>query len=615
MPQQVESLLTRAGTLEPSSVNREARTVSVVWTTGADVRREDWKGPFIERLSIDPAHVRMARLAGGPVLNDHNRYAGVGGVLGVIRSAALTNGRGTAELQFSARAEVQPIFEDVAAGITRNVSVGYAVHKWREETAEGGLRVRTAIDWTPREISFVPLSADAGATVRSATIVDPENITTTAAPGDNANRAEINAAIRTVARAGGLPASFSDGLIDRGATVEQARAAAFEEMTRRAGGAVITSQRADIGASNDDPAVLIPRMSEALASRIVPGAKPSDPARPFMGLSMLDMARMCLQMRGVRVGMMGREEMVTTALRTRADAAHTVSDFSELLTGTGNRVLRSAHEATPNPLKTQLARQTTLQDFRPRTLLSLSEMPKLQRVNELGEIKSVSRSEGKESYSLDTFGQIFSLSRKAIINDDLNAFSDWSTAMGRAAAETEAAELVALLTANAGVGPTMDDTKALFHTDHGNLAGTGAAIDTGTLGAARLALRKMKGLDGVTPINATPRFLLVPPDIETDAEKVLATIYAATVDDANPLSGTLTLLTEARLADDAAWYVFADPGTLPVLEYAYLSSAQGPQMASREGWDVLGVEFRCILDFGCGAVDWRGAYRNAGASS
>ena len=50
-----------------------------------------------------------------------------------------------------------------------------------------------------------------------------------------------------------------------------------------------------------------------------------------------------------------------------------------------------------------------------------------------------------------------------------------------------------------------------------------------------------------------------------------------------------------------------------MLEYAYLSSAQGPQLASRDGWDVLGREFRVILDFGCGAVDHRGAYRNAGA--
>jgi len=79
----------------------------------------------------------------------------------------------------------------------------------------------------------------------------------------------------------------------------------------------------------------------------------------------------------------------------------------------------------------------------------------------------------------------------------------------------------------------------------------------------------------------------------------------------NPFSGRLTPLVDARLTGNA-WYLFADPATLPVFEYAYLSGAEGPQVASREGWDVLGMEFRVILDFGAGAIDWRGAYRNPG---
>jgi len=89
-------------------------------------------------------------------------------------------------------------------------------------------------------------------------------------------------------------------------------------------------------------------------------------------------------------------------------------------------------------------------------------------VTEAREIKALSTAEAKEGYSLETFGGIFSLARKAIINDDLGAFARWGEMMGQAAAETEAGQLLALLSANAGAGVTMDDGKALFYYNSGN---------------------------------------------------------------------------------------------------------------------------------------------------
>ena len=57
----------------------------------------------------------------------------------------------------------------------------------------------------------------------------------------------------------------------------------------------------------------------------------------------------------------------------------------------------------------------------------------------------------------------------------------------------------------------------------------------------------------------------------------------------------------------------ADPGEIDGLEFAYLSGAEGPQVESRSGWDVDGVEIRVILDFGAGFIDHRGWFMNAGA--
>ncbi|NOX41577.1 MAG: peptidase, partial [Alphaproteobacteria bacterium] len=201
-----------------------------------------------------------------------------------------------------------------------------------------------------------------------------------------------------------------------------------------------------------------------------------------------------------------------------------------------------------------------MSDFRTGTRLKLSDVGQLSKVTEAGEITSTTRGEAAESYALDTYATTFSISRKALINDDLGAFGDWGQTAGRMAAETEANLLLTLLLSN----PTMtEDSKTLFHATHGNLAGTASTIDIANLDLARQAMRGMKALDGKTPINATGKFLIVGPKLETTAEQILASIYAATVGNANPFSGKLTLLVEPRITD-GSWYIFADPAVLPV---------------------------------------------------
>lgn len=322
---------------------------------------------------------------------------------------------------------------------------------------------------------------------------------------------------------------------------------------------------------------------------------------PALGLQ--DFARDALATAGVAVRNLGAEETLTRAM-------HTTSDFPELLTASGNRVLANAYQVAQSPLKS-LARQRTASDFRAMSILKISEFSGLQKVTEAGEIKAMTTGEAKEGYSLETFGGTFALSRKALINDDLSAFARWGEMMGRAAAETEAAQLLTLLTQESGAGPIMGDGVRLFHADHGNLSISADSPSESSLSAARLAMRTQKGLDGKTPINVVPKFLLVGPALETWAEKLLTAINAVTTEDVNPFGGRLSLLVEPRITGNS-WYIFADPATAPVLEYAYLSSAPGPQLSSRDGWETLGREFRVVLDFGCGAVDHRGVYRNAG---
>lgn len=155
-----------------SSVNDEARTVDLIFSTGAGIERMDWYSGkrYREVLSLDPKHVRLDRLnAAGPLLDAHSAWS-VGDVLGAVveDSARIEKGKAVATVRFSQRASVEDIWQDVKAGIHRSVSVGYRVHKFEEDAGKDNkLPVRTAIDWEPYEVSLVPMPADVGARVRS----------------------------------------------------------------------------------------------------------------------------------------------------------------------------------------------------------------------------------------------------------------------------------------------------------------------------------------------------------------------------------------------------------------------------------------------------------------
>lgn len=420
-------------------------------------------------------------------------------------------------------------------------------------------------------------------------------------------RAAINAEIRSMARVAGLDQAFVDTQIDAGATVEQARAAAFEALAQRLGGPIRTEQtRVDVIAEHDDPSARCAQMGEALYARINPSHQLSDAARRYAHAAPAEMARELLSLRGLSTTGMSPASAITRSL-------HSTSDFAVILGDVVGRTLRASYQAAPSGIR-QLGRQTSARDFRTKTSVQLSEAPELLKVSEHGEFKAGSMAEAKESYKIDTFGRLFGISRQALVNDDLGAFSDLSRRFGQAAAEFEAAFLVDLVTKGSGNGPTMDDGKALFHADHGNKAASGAALGETPLSDARLAMRLQKGLKGQL-ISVTPKFLLVPAALETQAEKILASIAAAKVGDVNPFSGSLSLIVEPRLDAKSAtrWYVVADPSEIDGLEYAYLAGAEGPVVETKAGFEVDGVQIRVRLDYGAGFLDHRGWYANQGA--
>ena len=166
----------RAAELAPGSADEENRTVEVIWSTGARIRRVPFFGEaYDEELSLDPAHVRLDRLnAGAPFLRVH-QMCDLDAVIGSVlpESARIEERRGIATLRVSERENVGAIWEDIQAGHLRAVSIGYQVHRYEVSKPDGGRELWRAVDWTPFEISAVAVGADPAAGFRTAEDLHP----------------------------------------------------------------------------------------------------------------------------------------------------------------------------------------------------------------------------------------------------------------------------------------------------------------------------------------------------------------------------------------------------------------------------------------------------------
>lgn len=332
---------------------------------------------------------------------------------------------------------------------------------------------------------------------------------------------------------------------------------------------------------------------------------PSPLVRDVERLNITAMAENILSMNGKRSSGFGRADIIKAALTT--------SDFPELLANTAGKSMQLGYDNEPSTHQIWTGEKEVV-DFKEKSFVALSEAPGLLEVAEGGEYKHGAFGEAAEKFSIKTFGRMLKITRQMLINDDLAAFTTMPAGFGSSARRTEADLVYAKL---AGA-PIMSDGKALFHADHGNLAASGAALAVDSLGAARAAMRRQKGIKGESHIDPQPRFLIVPVSLESKAEALLSSmvLYGASNNTDNlQWIRNLTLVADPRLDDvsETAWYLAASPVQMDTIVRAYLAGQARPYYEEQIQFENDSMGVKCRLDFACGVINFRGLYKNPGA--
>ena len=405
-----------------------------------------------------------------------------------------------------------------------------------------------------------------------------------------AERARV-AAITALQNRHDLPADFVTRHVEAGTSEDAARADALELIAAQSTPDA-NSTRTQI--LRDERETFVTRAEAALVSRMT-GEEPTAEARELRNLSTVELARRFV---GAGADSMSRSDVIAAALSTRS-GMHTTSDFAAVLGNAGRRTLRAAYDAAPRSFGA-FTQTVDLSDFRPHERVSLGDAPNLKlRAAEGVEVTYGTVGESSESIQLATYDRALSVSRQMLVNDDLGAFARVASMFGRRAAELEADLVYAVLTGS----QKMSDGKNLFHASRGNRIS--AALDVAGLSAARAAMRKQKGVDG-GHIAVAPRTLIVGPDLETDAQKILSPIAATLSDNVNVFAGSsLGLAVDSRIEGND-FYVAADPAALDTIELGYLDGARGVQVRTIENPMRDGVDILARLDVAARAIEWRG---------
>lgn len=608
-------------------VDTDSRTVELSFSSETPYGR--WFGDEI--LCHDEECINLERFNNGlgTVLFNHDRDA----VVGHIEKVWLEDNRGKALVRFDTDEQSETIFQKVQSGTLQGVSVGYAINRYEvledEDTKSTNGRFTgpayVVTDWEPLEISIVSVPADPTVGVgRSAeeihTSIDTQEDNTRMDQEKNLEVQEVKsepvntgltqedlqkAMEQERKRTSEITAMFrdfdvegADEAIVLGKSVEEARAMVMDQLRARNAGVSVK-----MGEAESDKFRAAAQDAVLMAAGI-PVAEPAAGAQELRGYSMIEMARESLRRESSSAANFGDNMELARA------AINSTSTFPAIMSNLANKSVMVGFNEAETTYQIWAGKGSN-RDFKEAARVALSEAGNLELVPEGGQFQQDSFGEASARTKVATYGKLFSLTRQAIINDDLGLFSKIATKYGSAAKRLVNKMVYAQLTGNV----KMQDNVALFDSKHGNVAGTGEALSVKAIAKAITAMRRQKGITGEATLNITPKYLVVPPELEVTAYQIVnstAAVDGVNSGVVNPYKGRFIVVADAELTDPDAWYLVADATQHDTIEVTYLNGVETPRLETRQGFDVDGIEYKVAFDCGVSALDFRGLYKNAG---
>lgn len=615
-------LILSAAEVEIEAAGKDARPkISVVAYTGRIMRVPGWGDIAIDLAGLE---------AGGqvPLLADHD--ATVGSVVG-HGQPEVAGGRLVVSGVVSGAGEpARHVVEMARGGFQFQASVGVAPTEHERVKPNQSVEINGRSLSSPggftlvrkgrlREVSITPLGADAETSVAIAASRQgrsnmPDIANEDQIRADERDRLkQIETTCRPIGERDWGPLQkrvdeMKAKAVAGEMTVDELRAGVLEALrASRPKVSGLMTDRTSIPRARVIEAAILTRAGFAALAEKALGPACMEAAEALRVAHTLDLCRAALHYEGIEAPT-DREGMVRASLTT-----HTLT---EALGAAVNKVLLDGYRDSPATWRS-FGGVRSVPDFKTATAIRPSFTGALQQVAPGGELKHGGAEEATTQYKVDTYGKLFSIDRRDLINDDLSLFDSVARVMGQAAMRKLSDLIYDTLLANA---------NNFFSAGNGNyITGADTALSTDGLSKAITAMITQREAEG-NDLDIRPAVLVVPPELQTVGRAVLESEYITTQPGqptGNSLRKAVSLEVEPRLsntkkygvkASTKHWYLFAAPAASPVI-VGFLNGQQTPTVeffGLDQTVNKLAVSWRVYFDFGAALCDPRAAVRSKG---
>lgn len=298
--------------------------------------------------------------------------------------------------------------------------------------------------------------------------------------------------------------------------------------------------------------------------------------------------------------------------------------FSNILLDAQNVILRRGYMEANTTFQVWMRRGESIRDFKHVHKIVAGEVGDPKAIPEDGEFEETTLTDGKESYRLTVWGQIFSVTWQTIVNDRLQAFTRIPTLQGQAMRRKQNKLAYGVLKDNANLadgGALFNATPVTTAGGHNN-RGSGAATPTVlTLNTQYKQMAEQPGLDPGTVLNIEPSWIIAPPALRGTVLELLGSTSNPASSNANVKNiweNGLKPVFDAQMGaaaggSDTRWVLAADYNDVDTIEYAYLQGLETPALEQEVAFQSLAIRHRIYQAFAVKAIDFRGLQDHLGA--